>query len=120
MVVMKRFSLALLLTLGLASFFSLPPVSIAQEIPLEKSNSGTWSVEYAGQHFRVNSTVSVRIRFELVGSTQIKLTFVSESGVPGRVSIYWVEFTKYIYTGPIPTSEPWEGTLDTEGGFVDR
>ena len=25
-----------------------------------------------------------------------------------------------IYLGTIPLSEPWTGTLNTEGGFVDR
>jgi hypothetical protein len=117
---MKRFSLALLLALGLAAVFTLPPVSIAQEIPLEKSSSGTWSVEYAGHHFRISSTVAVKVRFELISPSEVKLTFVSETGQSGRVSIYWVEFQKYVYAGPVPVVEPWEGTLDTEGGFVDR
>jgi hypothetical protein len=118
---MKRFSRALVLALGLAaSLGSPPPASIAQEIPLEKSSSGAFTVEYAGQHFRVNSTIPVTVRFEFVTSTTVKLKFISQSGASGRVSIYWVEFDKNIYTGPIPTSEPWEGTLNTEGGFVDR
>lgn len=116
---MKRFALALLLALGLSAALGTQ-VSVAQEIPLEKSNSGNFAVEYGGQHFRVTSTVGVRVRFELVTPTQIKLTFVSETGAPGRVSVYWVEFQKFIYSGPIPVSEPWEGSLDTEGGFVDR
>ena len=119
---MRRFSRVLLLALGLAaSLGTLPLATIAQEIPLEKSNSGTWSVEYAGHHFRISSTVPVKVRFEFVTSTQVKLTFFNETGMSGRVSIYWVEFQKYIFTGPVPTAtEPWEGTLDTEGGFVDR
>ncbi len=118
---MKRFSRVLLLALGLAvSLGSLPAASVAQEIPLEKSSQGTFTIEYAGQHFRVNSTVPIKVRFEVVSSNQVKLTFVSETGIAGRVSIYWVEFQTNIYSGPIPTIEPWEGTLNTEGGFVDR
>jgi hypothetical protein len=118
---MKRFSRVLLLTLGLAiSLGSLPAASVAQEIPLEKSSTGFFTVEYAGQHFRINSTVPIKVRFEFVTTYQVKLTFVSETGLAGRVSIYWVEFQTNIYSGPIPTGEPWEGTLNTEGGFVDR
>ena len=119
---MRRFSRAVLLALGLAaSLGTLPMPAAAQEIPLEKSNSGTWSVEYAGHHFKISSTVAVKVRFEFVSATQVKLTFYSENDSPGRVSVYWAEFQKYIYTGPVPSSyEPWEGTLNTEGGFVDR
>lgn len=118
---MKRFSRALLLALGLAaSLGTLPAASVAQEIPLEKSSSGTFTIEYAGNHFRINSNVEVRVRFEYVTLTQVKLSFVSEDGQPGRISIYWVEFQHTIYSGPVPTTETWEGTLNTEGGFVDR
>lgn len=118
---MKRSSRALWLVIALAVCSSPLAVSVAQELPLEKSQpSGTWPLEYAGQHFRVTSTVPVKIKFELLTETLVKIKFISETGLSGRVSIYWVEFEKYIYSGPIPTVEPWEGTLDTEGGFVDR
>jgi hypothetical protein len=118
---MKRTSRMLLLVFALALCGLRAGVSMAQELPIEKSSSGSWSVEYAGQHFRIHSTVGVTVRFELLSPTQIKLSFVSESGTAsGRVSVYWVEFQKYIYAGPIPAPEPWEGTLNTEGGFVDR
>jgi len=117
---MKRFSLALLLALGLAASFSVPRAPLADEIPLEKTSSGTESVEYANQHFRIVSNVEVRIRFEMLSPTQIKLSFVSETGQSGKVSIYWVEFSKYIHNGPVPQSIAWEGTLNTEGGFIDR
>jgi hypothetical protein len=117
---MKRLSRAVLLALGLVVLFAAPRAPVAEEVPLEKSSTGSWSVEYAGQHFRISSTVAVRIRFEMVSATEVKLTFVSETGQSGKVSIYWVEFQKYIFNGPIPTAEPWEGTLNTEGGFVDR
>jgi hypothetical protein len=117
---MKRLFRGIMLALALAAGFSIP-FAIADEIPLEKTSSGTWSVEYNGQHFRVNSTAPVKVRFEQVSPTEIKLTFLADSSASGRVSIYWVEFQKYVYNGPIPQStEPWEGTLNTEGGFVDR
>lgn len=118
---MKRIVRLLVLAIGLVTMFSPALVSHAQELPLEKSSSGTWSVEYANQHFRINSTVAVTVRFELLSPTDIKLTLYSATGQSGKVSVYWVEFQKYIYSGPTPTSmEPWEGTLNTEGGFVDR
>jgi hypothetical protein len=117
---MKRFSRALLLAFGLAVSFGAPSALFADELPLEKSSSGTWSVEYAGQHFRVVSTAAVKVRFEMVSPAQIKVAIVSESGQSGRVSVYWIEFSKFVYNGQIPTSLPWEGTLNTEGGFIDR
>lgn len=117
---MKRLFRGIALAIALAAGFAIPPVSIADEIPLEKTSSGTWSVEYGGHHFRINSTAPVKVRFEFVTATQIRLTFVADSSASGRVSIYWVEYQKYIYNGPIPQAEPWEGTLNTEGGFVDR
>jgi len=118
---MKRLYRALLLALGLAAFLGTPPVSLADQIPVEKSNSGTWSVEFDNQHFRVVSTATVKVRFEQVAPNQIRLRIYSETGAQGKVSVYWVEFQKYLYNGPIPSSmEPWEGTLNTEGGFVDR
>ena len=118
---MKRVVRSLLLAIGLLATLSPALVSFADELPLEKSSSGTFAVEYANQHFRISSTVSVTVRFEQVSPSEIKLTFSSENASAGKVSVYWVEFTKTIYSGPVPTSyEPWEGTLNTEGGFVDR
>ena len=117
---MRRFVRALLLAAGLATIFVAPRAPVAQEMPLEKSSSGAWSVEYGGQHFRVSATVAVKLRFELTSPTTIKVSVVSETGETGRATIYWSEFQKYIFTGQIPVGEPWTGSIDTEGGFVDR
>ena len=118
---MRHFSRALLLVLGLAACIGLPAASIAEELPLEKISSGTWAVEYAGQHFKVASQVPVKLRFEYLSPTQIKLTITSEHVGGGKVTVYWEEFEKFVYQGPVPTSaEPFEGILNTEGGFVDR
>jgi hypothetical protein len=118
---MKNLSRVLLLVLGLAVLTTQAPVSRADEMPLEKSSGGYTTMTYDGQTFRVNASAVVKIRFEMVGTSSIKISLVSDDGAsPGRVSIYWVNFQKYIYLGQIPLSEPWEGTLDTEGGFVDR
>lgn len=117
---MKRLSCALLLALGILLLADQPSVTNAQQIPLEKTTSGASEITYAGQTFRVSATVPVRIRFELLSPTAIKLTFVSDTGANGRLTVYWLDFQKYIFTGQMPVSVPWEGTLDTEGGFVDR
>lgn len=118
---MKLLSRVLLLVVGLSVLSLHVPVSRAEELPLEKTTAGTTTLLYGGQTFRVNSSAVVKIRFEMVSPTQIRLTLVSDDGASaGKVSVYWVEFQKYVYIGQIPLSEPWSGTLDTEGGFVDR
>ena len=119
---MRHFSRVILLVLGLAACIGLPAAfTSAEELPLEKISSGQSAVEYAGQHFKISSTAQVKVRFELITPTQIKLTFYTENVSGARVTVYWEEFSKVVYAGPIPTSaEPWEGILNTEGGFVDR
>jgi hypothetical protein len=122
MFVMKLFSRVLLLVLGLAVLSVHVPVSFAEQLPLERrAVSGTVNLEYAGQTFRVNASAAVKIRFEMVDPQTIRLTLASEDGSSsGKLSVYWVEFQKYVYLGQIPLGEPWTGTLNTEGGFVDR
>jgi hypothetical protein len=119
---MKLLSRVVLLAAGLAVLSLHAPVSRAEELPIEKTaTGGTTTLTYANQTFRVNTNAAVKIRFEMVDDTHILLTFVSDDGMSsGKVSIYWVDFQKYIYLGTIPISPPWEGTLNTEGGFVDR
>ena len=116
---MKRLARALLLAIGLVTLYR-PVASFAQEMPLEKISSGTYTVLYGGQAFRVNAAVVVRITFEMISPTEIKVAVVSATGATGRVTIYWADFDKYIFQGMAPVSEPWEGTLNTEGGFIDR
>jgi len=118
---MKLLSRVLLLVVGLSVLSMHAPVSRAEELPLEKTAAGTTTLQYGGQTFRVNATAAVKLRFEMVGSSQIRITLASDDGSsPGKVSIYWVDFQKFVYIGQIPLSEPWSGTLNTEGGFVDR
>jgi hypothetical protein len=118
---MKLLSRVLLLVVGLAVVSMHAPVSRAEELPLEKTAAGTTALTYAGQTFRVNTTAAVKIRFEEPSPGLIRITMVSDDGAsPGKVSLYWVDFQKYVYIGQIPLSEPWSGTLNTEGGFVDR
>jgi hypothetical protein len=118
---MKLLSRVLLLVVGLAVLSIHVPVSRAEELPLEKTAAGTTTLTYAGQTFRVNATAAVKIRFEEPSPGLIRITMVSDDGAsPGKVSLYWVDFQKYVYLGLIPLSEPWSGTLNSEGGFVDR
>jgi hypothetical protein len=117
---MKLLSRVLLLVVGLAVLSMHAPLR-AEELPLEKTAAGTTTLTYAGQTFRVNATAAVKIRFEEPSSGVIRITMVSDDGAsPGKLSLYWVDFQKYIYLGQIPLSEPWTGTLNSEGGFVDR
>ncbi|HET6348547.1 MAG TPA: hypothetical protein VFH88_05625 [Candidatus Krumholzibacteria bacterium] len=118
---MKTLPRVLLLICGLAVVSALAPVSRAEELPLEKTSSGSTLLTYAGQTFKVNSSAAVRIRFETVSATAIKISLVSDNGsTGGRVTIYWSNFDKYIYIGQIPLLDPWTSTLNTEGGFIDR
>jgi len=118
---MKLLSRVLLVAVGLAVLSVHAPVSRAEQLPMEKrAVSGTVTLDYAGQSFRVNATAAVMIRFELINDTTIHLTLATDDSSPGKVSIYWVNFSKYVYLGQIPLSEPWTGDLNTEGGFVDR
>jgi hypothetical protein len=119
---MKLLSRVLLLVAGLAVLSLHAPVTRAEELPLEKTaTGGTTTLTYAGQTFKVNTSAAVRIRFEMVDDTHIQITMASDDGyTSGKVSIYWVDFQKYIYLGTIPIDPAWQGTLNTEGGFVDR
>jgi hypothetical protein len=121
---MKLLSRVLALALGLWSLSVNVPITRADELPLEKVAPGggsTRTLIYADQTFRVNSSAALKIRFEMLSPTQIRIYFAaSDDGSVGRCSIYWVNFQKYIYSGTIPISPPWQGDLDTEGGFVDR
>ena len=121
---MKRRSLAWLLVLGLAAVaVHMAPLAVrAEEMATDRKSApaGVTTILYAGQTFRVNSTALVHLHFELLSPTSIKISFASDDGLAGKMSIYWVNFQKYIYVGVIPIDPPWEGTLETEGGFVDR
>jgi hypothetical protein len=119
---MKLLSRVLLFAVGLAVLSVHAPVSRAEELPMEKrAAAGNVTMEYAGQTFRVNATAAVKLRFEQIDPTTIRLSLVSDDGSSsGKVSIWWVNFSKYVYLGTIPLGEPWTGDLNTEGGFVDR
>lgn len=119
---MKLLSRALLLLVGLTVLSAHVPTARAEELPIERTAApGAMVMEFAGQTFRVNASAAVKIRFELVTPSLIRMSLVSEDGTsPGKLSVYWTNYQKYVYLGTIPLAEPWQGTLHTEGGFVDR
>jgi hypothetical protein len=121
---MKLLSRVLVLALGLTVLSAYVPMARADELPLEQTAPGggvTTTLQYGGQTFRVNSTAALKVKFEMLSPTEIRITLgLGEDGLPGKCSIYWVDFKKYIYTGIIPLTPTVEGDLDTEGGFVDR
>jgi hypothetical protein len=121
---MKNLSRRLALALGLAAVL-WPVASFSQEVPVEeevKGGGATSYLSYAGQTFKLTSSVPVKIKFESISLTRIHVEFKASTpgGIPGRMSLYWVNFAVMVYQGEIPVDEPWVGDLNTEGGFVDR
>ena len=99
----------------------VPVASPGDELTLEeKVSPGTVFLSYEGQNFRITTTTPVEIRFERVSPTLIHIEFVSASGTPGKISVYWLNFEKPVYNGQVPLLEAWEADLNTEGGFIDR
>jgi hypothetical protein len=121
---MKLLSRVLLLAVGLAVLSAhAPTVSRAGEMPVEKkAPNGVTTLTYGGQTFRVTASAQVIIRFEEISPTLIRISLIADEETIGnsKISMYWVDFQTYIYVGLIPLDIPWEGTLNTEGGFVDR
>jgi hypothetical protein len=121
---MKLLSRVLAVVLGLALLSAHAPITRADELPVDRIAPGGSSptiLTYADQTFRVSSTAATKIRFEMLSPSEIRIYLsVPEGGSPGRCSIYWVNFQKTIFLGTVPIDPPWQGDLDTEGGFVDR
>ncbi len=99
-------------------------------LPLEKKvPAGESTIQYAGQTLRFTSSVPLYVRLEPVTETRIRFRVKVYPGHPiptgpvgtaeNSLEIYWVNIGNDIYDGGI-SSETIEGTLDTEGGFVDR
>lgn len=100
-------------------------------VPLEKKVvAGTTLVNYAGQTLRFSTPVALLVKCDPISPTQFRLTVSLYPGTPSphgvsgnavdQLQIFWTNFNTDVYSGGIPSSEPWIGTLNTEGGFVDR
>jgi hypothetical protein len=92
---------------------------------------------FAGQHFRFETTVPIRVSFKSKSPTHIILKFKMlhsseyNSEKTGKVRgqrlysegdyiiIAWEDWASDIYNGA-PPSGIWEGILDTESGFTEK
>jgi hypothetical protein len=111
----------------------LPALSFGDELlaPLEKKvPAGTSTISYGGQTLRFTTSVALLVKCDPELTNKIRVTVSLYPGTPlpkgpgtaaiETLSIYWVNFGTDVYDGGIPDVEPWVGTLNTEGGFVDR
>ncbi len=101
------------------------------QLPVEKKlPAGESTVEYAGQVLRFTSSVPLHVRLEPLSQTLIRFRVRVQPGhaLPtgpagsstNNLEIYWVNVGTDVYQGGAPTADTIEGTLNTEGGFVDR
>lgn len=122
-----------ILALALVALVVLAPVAPSADqlpLPLEKKVvAGTTTIEYAGQHIRFTTPVPLLVRLEPVTSTRIRLRFHAYPGTPTSayaspattLQVYWEDFGNEIYAGSVPPeTDPWDGLMLTEGGFIDR
>lgn len=125
---MKRLLQKALLITGLLAVL-WPGAGRSDEMSLDKRVlPGITFIQYEGQVFRFATPVTLNVNFETLSASLIHLTFVAPPGGPGqhvtantvKVAVYWVTFDTNIYEGAAPVGEPWDGILNTEGGFVDR
>ncbi len=113
-----------------AAVVLVPLAAGADQLPLpleKKLAAGTTVVEYAGQHIRFSTPVPLLVRLEPVTATRIRLRFSAYPGVPSAaspsttLSVFWEDFGNSIYEGAVPPeTDPWDGLMLTEGGFIDR
>lgn len=120
-----------LIALGLVFLFgAVSAFGDSLPLPLEKKlPAGESTIQYAGQSFRFTSSVPLWVRLEPVSETRIQYRVKVYPGHPipsgpvgtaeNALEIYWVNVGTDIYDGGVPSGTI-EGTLDTEGGFVDR
>lgn len=124
--------LARLLVAGVVLAALLTPLTIlADQLPLplqKKINPGVTTISYAGQDLRFTTAVPLVVRLEPLSTTRIKLTVSAygapagggHAAAPADLNIYWENWDSDVYTGPPPTSDDWEGVLNTESGFTEK
>lgn len=125
---MRKYSRALIALIVAVSLVT--PVLLSAEqlaAPLDKKLSpGTTPVQYAGQTFVFTTNILLRVKFQMVNSTQFELNVTALNYTPGAagpggpaVSIFWDDNNDQIYDGD-PTSAGWTGVIDTEGGWTEK
>jgi len=108
----------------------LAPAAHAQysdQMPVEKRVPvGITFINHNGQVFRIGTPIALNVTFVTTADNLLKLIVQAVPGttpLPGygtKVYVYWVTFETGLYEGGVPMAEPWETTVNTEGGFVDR
>jgi len=113
--------------------FLVPSILYADQLPapLEKDIfPGVTHLNYAGQHFRFETTVIIHVSLLSLGPTelQMKLKAYPQSGPSGggqavspsdQLTIVWEDWGSDVYNGTPPAKE-WTGILDTESGFTEK
>ena len=88
---------------------------------------GITFINHNGQVFRIATPVSLNVVFTSTSTSLLKIEVVAAPGATSpnpaygtKVSVYWVTWDTDLYEGGVPTTAPWETTVNTEGGFIDR
>lgn len=115
--------LAILLS-AFSAFGDSLPLPVEKKIP-----AGETTIEYVGQSLRFTTSVPLLVRLGPIGLTRIQYQVKVQPGysVPNgpvgssenNLEIFWVNIGADVYQGGLPSGSI-EGTLNTEGGFVDR
>lgn len=124
---MKTLSRVLIASALLAMLVT-PLAIMAGQIPEpaeKKVVAGTTTIDYAGQTFRFTTPVALKVKFEPLSFTQLKLTVSPYAGsVPSSkststVEIFWQDTSSEVYNGPVPDPS-WTGVLNSESGFTEK
>ncbi len=128
---MKLLRTALLAVAVLALL--VPTVGLGDQMPLpleKKITAGTSTVVYLGQTIRFTTPVALVVKFDAENTVRFRMSVAVYPGTPlpsgpsgasqNKVTIFWTNFGTEVYDGAVPAPDPWTGSFNTEGGFVDR
>ena len=99
-------------------------------IPIEKAVlPGVSTIQYAGQTFVFTTSVGLKVRFHAISAGEFEMEVRSlqghGSGHPNASSptdeivIDWKEFNQRLLDGDA-SKLPWDGLLNTEGGWTEK
>ena len=110
----------------------VPSIGLGDQLPapLEKKiNPGISSVSYMGQTIRFVTPAALLVKCDPEDTTHFRMSVSLYPGTPvpnsvgsnaENLNIYWTNYSTEVYNGGVPMGEPWTGSFNTEGGFVDR
>jgi hypothetical protein len=86
------------------------------------------TIYYADQTLKFTTTVPLKVDLIALGPGKVRLKFKAAeirggaSAAPSAMTlqIYWENWDNEIYNGYPPTTEPWDGILNTESGFTEK